>query len=123
MNHLKKTNLLLKKNLSQFYSIFNFQCFYSFLIHIYIISTLIYEVKPNNYNLLYLAIVCFTHVVRVTSIAARFAIYFLDTLTKLKGDREIWRKTSSSSISICSNNENNFYSDHYYLWHQFMSKK
>ena len=45
-------------------------------------------------------VVGIVHIVRVKSIAARFAIYLLDTLAKLNRDREISRNTSSSHISI-----------------------
>ena len=34
-------------------------------------------------------VVCIAHVVRVTPLVARFAIYVLDAQVKSKGDREI----------------------------------
>ena len=67
---------------------------------------IIYEFKPNNYyfaNILpgvFIAHVVRGSLVRVTSIAARIAIYLLGTLAMLKRDREISRNTSSSPISI-----------------------
>ena len=50
MNNLEKTNSLFNKNLLQFYYIFKFQ--YIYIILIPYISKLMYEFKPNNYNLL-----------------------------------------------------------------------
>ena len=102
MNNLEKTNLLFNKNLLQFYYIFKFQWIYIILIP-YIIK-LICEFKPINFNfLIVFPVVCIANVVRVTSLAARFVIYLLDTLAKFKGDREISRNTSSSPVSILSN--------------------
>ena len=62
------------------------------------------------------------HVIRVKCLAARFAIYLLDALAKLKESREISTNISISPISKLSNKKSIFYSDNLYLWHQFMSK-
>ena len=91
LNNLVKTNLLYNKTCYNSTTFINFNVFILYGFH-----TLVYlfiNLKPVIMICKVRPVVCIAHVVRVTSLAAKFAIYLLDTQSKLKGDVEISTNT------------------------------